>query len=109
MHCDLAGQIYRLEEDRLNKPYRPLVTGRLSVHAAIRLRWAIALFNLMQSSLYGVELFYMSVANTIVYVLYNDLEFDKAHWSIRQFLLGVGHIPYFYGATLIASKFRIFT
>ena len=109
IHCDLAGQIYRLEEDRLNKPYRPLVTGRLSLHVAIRLRWVLALFNLIQSSLHGVELFYASVANAIVYVLYDDLEFDKAHWSIRQLLLGFGHIPYFYGATLIASESRFFT
>ena len=60
----------------------------------------------MQSRFYSAEVLCAAVGNTIVNVTYHDLDLDKAHWTIRQILLGVGYTPYHYGATLIAGMSR---
>ena len=97
--------MHGVAEDKLNKPYRPIPSGRMSLETAARLRWLVVVLGFVHSRLYSAEVLCANVANLAFNLVYNDLELDKAHWAVRQVLLGIGYTPYHYGATLVAGEF----
>ena len=104
IHCDLVNQALRIEEDRINKPYRPIVAGRLSIDTAMWLRWILVVAGFFHSRLYGAEVLCAAVGNLIIDLVYNELDGDRAHWVLRQLLIGPGYMPYHYGTALIAGE-----
>lgn len=104
VHCDLVNQALRVEEDRLNKPYRPIVSGRLSIDTAMWLRWVFVVLGFLHSRMYSAEVVCAAVGNLIIDLLYNELDGDRCHWALRQLLIGPGYMPYHYGTALIAGE-----
>lgn len=83
----VSNQIIGLEEDRLNKPSRPLVTGAISYRGA-QYRWVVSMVLL---SLCG---WWFGVLNwallwQVCTILHNFVGFSK-HWSTKYLLTGVG-------------------
>ena len=101
---NIANQALFPEEDRINKPFRPVPAGRISVKNALRLRWFLVVIGFIHSALYGVEVFYAAVGDLVITLLYCELRVDAAHWSIRGLIGGVGYIPFFVGCILIAGE-----
>lgn len=66
-----ANDIFNLEEDRLNRPDRPLVRGSLSVNEAWIVTAASATLGILLSLLLGLKPFLLAFAALIVGFLYN--------------------------------------
>lgn len=77
----ISNQVFDPEEDKLNKPWRPIPSGRISVRSANILRFSLLPICLWTSWSLGV------LPQTILFTLlgsaYNDLNIGK-HWLPRQ-------------------------
>ncbi|KAI7865999.1 hypothetical protein K492DRAFT_106217, partial [Lichtheimia hyalospora FSU 10163] len=74
-------QIKGIEEDKINKPDRPLVSGLLNKYQAI-IRYIIVSFLYLFLS-YKKQVFLESFIWFIVTILYNIIELDK-HWFFKS-------------------------
>ncbi|KAH8921380.1 hypothetical protein BT69DRAFT_1221553 [Atractiella rhizophila] len=75
-----------LIEDVLNKSYRPIPAGLITLKMAKRLRWFMPVLNLVQSYILGGRLtVYASMALSIIVFVHNDLELSSQFWS-KNFL-----------------------
>ena len=100
---DLANQRLpnSIEEDRINKPHRPLPQGRLSMEAAkhlllftIPVAWAVSWWmNVLHESAFIVATTWM----------YNDLGAGDLHFAVRNGILSIGFALWNLGALKIAA------
>lgn len=95
---DILNQIKGIEEDKINKPDRPLASGLLNKYQAI-IRYIIVSFLYLFLS-YKKQVFLESFIWFIVTILYNIIELDK-HWFFKSLLMA----PAIY--TLISADFYI--
>lgn len=65
------NQIYDLEVDRVNKPHRPLPSGRLSMSAAWTLTWIFAVLALVLAWLVDVQCFILASAAAVFTSIYS--------------------------------------
>jgi 4-hydroxybenzoate polyprenyltransferase len=92
-----------LEEDRLSKPNRPIVSGRISLAEAQNLYLAVGVFAFIQSAYHGL------VPCCIVYMLaiylYNEGGLSR-NWFMKSLLGAIGYICYCWGTTVILGVYR---
>jgi 4-hydroxybenzoate polyprenyltransferase len=83
----LSNQLVGVNEDRINKPYRPLVTGMVSYRGAL-LRWALMM---LAFSILGwwLGLLHWVLLWQITIVLHNFGGWSK-HWFGKHLLMGIG-------------------
>ncbi|KAL1962375.1 hypothetical protein VTN77DRAFT_9788 [Rasamsonia byssochlamydoides] len=87
-------------EDKINKPWRPIPSGRIDVlHARQLLLWAVAVLLLVSHRL-GV--LYETLGCLAGNWIYNDLEGGDEHFLLRQLLNGVAYLPYGIGSMKLA-------
>ncbi len=71
-----AGNIHNdvldIEADRINRPNRPLPSGRVNVLFASKVAIAIYLFSLLLASFLGREAFTLTLAMAILLIIYNQ-------------------------------------
>jgi hypothetical protein len=96
----VANQIGSVSEDAINKPWRPLPSGRISPPVARSLRYALPPFCLLLS--FAHETISASILLIIATYLNNDLEFGE-HWSSRNVMCAVGYWAFNHGAATIVS------
>ncbi|TFY66385.1 hypothetical protein EVG20_g4701 [Dentipellis fragilis] len=99
----LSNQTLDLAEDIQNKPYRPIPAGRISYQAAYRLRWFLPLICLAWSSFYSSQLFFVSLTNCGLVLLYDELGGASSHWFYRNLLNAAGLANIEIGACLLAG------
>lgn len=99
----VSNQTASPEEDTLNKPWRPIPSGRLSVQAAVRSRWLLAPLCVIASKVYGVSI--VGGLLTICIVLHNELGFHS-HWFSRNLLNALAYSLFDVGAACVASQDR---
>lgn len=82
----VGNQIAGLEEDRINKPDRPLPSGLVSLRGA-KARWVIAniLFPLIAYVLGGVAITRWALAWQMIAISYNFLGLHR-HWITKNFV-----------------------
>ena len=107
LQFDLANQIKAPEEDKVNKPSRPLPAGRISLRNATILRWLIAPFCLAYSSLWSTELVFASLEMQFFTLWYNEFDGDK-NWFSKNVILAIMYGCVELGGTLSASMFPCF-
>ncbi|MFN6564156.1 MAG: UbiA family prenyltransferase [Nostoc sp. ChiSLP01] len=83
----LSNQIAGVEEDRINKPNRPLVTGKISLHGAL-VRWFLSMALFTFVGWYFGVLEWALICQMVV-ILHNFGGWDK-HWVTKNFLIGLG-------------------
>ncbi|KAF8527487.1 UbiA prenyltransferase family [Hysterangium stoloniferum] len=105
LHCALANQSLDPDEDALNKPDRPIPSGRVTVAQTRVMRWACIIPCLALSAMYSTRVVQASAALAFFLYIYNELKFN-AHWLSRNFLNGAGLACFEVGATLIAGRDR---
>ncbi|KAG8214405.1 UbiA prenyltransferase family-domain-containing protein [Butyriboletus roseoflavus] len=86
--CNIANQIKAPDEDKINKPFRPLPSGRISEGHARMLRWILVPVCLAVSAAYSTELFFTSLDIQILTVLYSELRGD-AGFLLKNSLTGL--------------------
>lgn len=92
-----------IKEDTLNKPWRPIPAGRLSLAAARRLSiftYPIALL----ASRYVLGGFLPCILLFVFSVIYNDLGGGDRHWLLRNILNACGFTSFAAGALEVALQ-----
>ncbi|KAI0031470.1 UbiA prenyltransferase family-domain-containing protein [Vararia minispora EC-137] len=97
----VSNQSLSPEEDALNKPWRPIPSGNISVATARNLRWILLPSCLLQSFVYGVPWQGLSLA--IVFLAHNEWALGS-HWVLRTLCNAWGYASFNAGAAAIVSS-----
>ncbi|KAF9468341.1 UbiA prenyltransferase family [Collybia nuda] len=103
LQFDTSNQTMDIEEDRHNKPDRPIPSNRLTIKNAIILRWALILTCLLFSASYNNEVACASVVIAAFTVIYNELGGHASHWAMRNILNAIILASFEWGSTLLAG------
>jgi 4-hydroxybenzoate polyprenyltransferase len=76
LQANVSNQTFSGHEDKLNKPWRPLPSGRVTPKQARILRWSLMVFCLSLSAAYSRMVFIASFALTIVEIVHDDVGFS---------------------------------
>ncbi|KAH7904666.1 UbiA prenyltransferase family [Hygrophoropsis aurantiaca] len=103
LQANVSNQTYSKHEDLVNKPWRPLPSGRINVHESRKLRWSLVVICLGLSSWFGRGVVFSSAALSVVEFIHDDLGFS--HHPVYKNLCNVGgYLTFELGATLILSS-----
>ncbi|ESK92665.1 hypothetical protein Moror_16026 [Moniliophthora roreri MCA 2997] len=95
-----ANQMHSIREDFINKPYRPIPSGLISVQATYKIRWILVPTCLYLSWVYRV--FCAGLSLTLSFALYNEFGLDS-YWYSKSLLNAIGIVSWNIGAALIIS------
>ncbi|KAF8839043.1 hypothetical protein BDN67DRAFT_817885 [Paxillus ammoniavirescens] len=98
----LANQIKAPEEDKINKPSRPIPAGRITVYNATILRWSLSPLCLGYSALYSVQLVFTSLHMQLFNLWYHELNGDNK-WASKNILTAFIYGSVELGGTLAAG------
>ena len=96
----VSNQILDSDEDALNKPWRPIPSGLMSVSRAHTLRWILVPSCLSFSSCLGAH--WPSISLMLATLAYHQLRFDS-HVFLRNFCNAWGYASFNAGAAMIAA------
>lgn len=97
----IANQIGGVEEDRLNKPYRPLVTGALSIRGARKRSYVYNILFLIVA--WRLDIFWYALSWQVVTMMMCHWGFSN-HWFLKNvFCISVGT------TLLLGAQWRIVT
>ncbi|KAJ3002826.1 hypothetical protein NUW54_g5638 [Trametes sanguinea] len=99
----VSNQTVSMAEDELNKPWRPLPAGHLTIGNARRLRWMLIPLSLMVSKGVGRLTLQCSAALVLATLAHNEL-FLGSHWLSRNALNAIGYVAFNMGATSISCR-----
>ncbi|KAJ6458664.1 UbiA prenyltransferase family [Mycena vitilis] len=95
---EIKNQIVGLEEDRLSKPNRPIVSGRISSDAAQMLYLFVGTVAVLYSAYYRLLL--CNAVYMIAIYCYNELGMSR-NWFLKSFLGSLGYVCYCWGTTIV--------
>ncbi|KAJ7174609.1 UbiA prenyltransferase family-domain-containing protein [Mycena filopes] len=107
LHFNTSNQTASLE-DETNKPDRPLPAGRISLRAAVRLRWTLMPLCWALSLAYSKETMFASMALSAFTAMYNELGGSGSHFVVRYALNGLGFAAFEAGTALVAKDDKTF-
>jgi 4-hydroxybenzoate polyprenyltransferase len=104
-------QMIGVEEDRLAKPNRPIVSGRISLEAAQRLYFAVGTIAVLYS-IYQRLLLCSTIYMVAIYC-YNEGNMAR-NWFLKSLLGAIGYVCYCWGTTIIFGnsfllRFSVYT
>lgn len=100
LQANVSNQNFSADEDAINKPWRPLPSGRITEHQARLLRWTLWILDLAFSAHINSGVFFASFLLAIVEIIHDD--FGWSHHPVLKNLCNVGGYTTFeLGATLI--------
>ncbi|KAG9318045.1 UbiA prenyltransferase family-domain-containing protein [Chiua virens] len=103
LQANVSNQTYSAHEDIINKPWRPLPSGRISVRATRRFRWILLVLCLCLSAWHGTGVLISSAALSLVEIVHDDIGFSSD--PVLKNLMNVGgYLTFESGATLIMSS-----
>ncbi|KAJ7631346.1 UbiA prenyltransferase family-domain-containing protein [Mycena polygramma] len=107
LHFNLANQTAAtsIQEDRKNKPFRPLPSGRVTLQQASILRRFTLICGLALSALFGLRIFLVNVGYAIVVFMYHD--HGDSHWLSKNIMNAMGYVFFESGSAMIAGKSEI--
>ncbi|KAN0118767.1 UbiA prenyltransferase family domain containing protein [Russula decolorans] len=97
----VSNQSMNPGEDALNKPWRPIPSGIVSVLNARILRWILLPLCLSLSISLGA--LWHSISLAIGFIVYNELHLDT-HWLVRNACNAWGYASFNAGASAIAGQ-----
>ncbi|KAG1734498.1 UbiA prenyltransferase family [Suillus lakei] len=97
-----SNQSYSAHEDVLNKPWRPVPSGRISVKDSRALRWGLMVFCLGLSSLFSLHVVITSGVYTVLLIMHDDLHLSH-HPIFKNLCNAGGFLTYELGSSLILS------
>jgi 4-hydroxybenzoate polyprenyltransferase len=102
---DVANQrlLGSIQEDRINKPWRPLPAGRISAGTASNLLFYAIISALGFSTYLGATVLEACALLICVVWLYNDLDGSNSSPFMRNALIACGHVAFGIGATAVAT------
>jgi len=103
---DISNQIQDPEEDKRNKPDRPLPAGRITAQNATDVRWLLVPVCLMFSAMYGRQTLAFSACFEALSIWYNEFGGHKAGIS-KNVLTAIGYTCLEAGATIVAGPWVV--
>ncbi|KIY53726.1 hypothetical protein FISHEDRAFT_32764 [Fistulina hepatica ATCC 64428] len=103
---EIKNQIDGVEEDRLSKPNRPIVSGRITLENAYRLYVVLGVFSVLMSVCYRLtvcSLLYMALM-----LLYNECGLSRK-WYFKSSIAAVAYFCYSWGTTVVLAAGRPMT
>jgi 4-hydroxybenzoate polyprenyltransferase len=106
--CNVSNQVCRRKEDKINHPWRPLPSGRVSESQAPAIRWATVACCASLSSIYGPELVRITLG--LVAVTFAHDELGGGNNVVGKALCTAGaYICFEFGATtIIGTSYRYY-
>ncbi|KAI5886114.1 uncharacterized protein SCHCODRAFT_02518687 [Schizophyllum commune H4-8] len=95
---EIKNQTVGLEEDRISKPFRPIVSGRISLEAAHRLHVTLVVLSLIMSAIYGGLT--PSIIHLIAISSYNQGGLAR-FWALKSPVGALGYTCLCWGVTLM--------
>ncbi|KAJ7640639.1 UbiA prenyltransferase family-domain-containing protein [Mycena rosella] len=95
---EIKNQMIGLEEDRLSKPNRPIVSGRISLESAQILYLCVGVLSFLYSVYHGVVL--CTAIYMVAIYCYNERGMAR-NWFLKSFLGSLGYVCYCWGTTII--------
>jgi len=71
--CNVSNQARSRDEDKVNHPWRPLPSERISESQAVTLRWATVIFCIFLSSIYDQDLVLTTLGLVATTFTYDEL------------------------------------
>ncbi|KAI4522656.1 hypothetical protein K525DRAFT_255409 [Schizophyllum commune Loenen D] len=105
LHANLSNQYRALEEDKMNKPWRPLPAHRVTPRQAELLRWTLIPLTIGFSTLGGPHAVAASIWLATALVIYEQPSVS-GHWLGKNILNTAGYIGFEYGATAMLGEGR---
>ncbi|TRM59006.1 UbiA prenyltransferase family [Schizophyllum amplum] len=103
LHIDVSNQYTTLEEDRVNRPWRPLPAKRVTQHQATLLRWALIPITIGFSTLGGPNTIAASVWLSAAFIIYESSAIN-GHWLGKNVMNCLGYLGFEYGATAMSGE-----
>ncbi|KAG2110132.1 UbiA prenyltransferase family [Suillus clintonianus] len=99
----IYNQMQDPEEDKRNKPYRPLAAGRITVQNAADVRWLLVPVCLIFSAMYGSQVLACSACLEALSTWYNEFGGDKTALS-KNLLTAIAYTILELGATVVGGS-----
>lgn len=96
--CNVSNQARSKEEDAVNRPWRPLPSGRINQSQAIILRYWTVVICVLWSSSYGLDLIAVTIALIATTWLYDEGGASKTALG-KNFCNVAGYVSFELGAT----------
>jgi hypothetical protein len=90
-------------EDKVDKPWRPVPSGRITITQIRRLRWILVAGCLAISFFVGRLVLCASLGVTLYTILYDDLLL-RGHLFFRNLCIAAGYLAFEVGALFIMSE-----
>ncbi|KAI6139154.1 UbiA prenyltransferase family [Pisolithus thermaeus] len=103
LQFNLSNQAHSAHEDVLNKPWRPLPSGRITVDETSRFRWLLLIVCLCLSGWHGAGVLSASAVFSLAEILHEDLRFNSDP-VLRNLCNVGGYLAFELGATVILSS-----
>ncbi|KAG0701171.1 UbiA prenyltransferase family-domain-containing protein [Suillus ampliporus] len=100
--ANVSNQSYSVHEDEVNKPWRPVPSGRITVKDSRALRWGLMVFCLGLSFLFSLNVFITSAASTVVMMMYDDVRLSH-HPTFKNLCNAGYYVTFELGPSLILS------
>ncbi|KAG2135255.1 UbiA prenyltransferase family [Suillus clintonianus] len=100
---DIYNQMQDPEEDKKNKPHRPLAAGRISAQNAADVRWLLVPICLILSAMHGSQALACSVCAEVLSIWYNEFGGDKTALS-KSLLTAMAYTILDLGATVVGGS-----
>lgn len=104
VHC-LGNQYNGIEEDRLNKPYRPIVAGLVTPQGALHRIYIVNALYLLYS-IYYIKLLPCTILWMVLIYVYSFRNFDQ-HYIAKWVYISLGTIPVTLNPWLIVKNVDI--
>lgn len=103
LQCNVSNQFKSVEEDQINRPWRPIPSGRVTREEAALLRKVLFVWCIGISACYGWEISLVSLILTVTMYLYDELGLSR-HWLGRTLCNVPGYATFEIGAMKIMGK-----
>ncbi len=104
LHC-LPNQYYGVEEDKLNKPWRPLVAGYMTMQGALN-RYYIVAASYLAFSIYYIQLLPVSLLYLVLVYLMHNKNFNQ-NYVTKMLYVPLGNMGLSLNPWLIVTNIEI--
>ncbi|KAJ7441381.1 UbiA prenyltransferase family [Mycena galericulata] len=103
LQVDVSNQYRTTAEDTINRPWRPLPSGRISQESAAVMRWLLVPICVSSSIPFGAAgVVYASLGLTALLIAHDEFGFDS-HWLSKNIINSLGYMCFEFGATTIMN------
>jgi len=105
--CNVSNQARSCKEDKVNHPWRPLPSQRISESQAVALRWSTVVFCLLLSSIYDQDLVLTTLGLVATTFTYDELG-ASGNVVGKALCTAGGYVSFEVGATTIIGMLCYF-